>query len=68
MLNSDGDYVYFWDSTAAYYYVSNNCQLTSVGGLLDRKGYGIAIPQGEKQQVRIFNLFHKSYAQDAGVE
>ena len=55
MLNSDGDYVYFLESTAAYYYVSNNCQLTTVGGLLDSKGYGIALPQGDKQQVRVMH-------------
>ncbi|KAK6027060.1 hypothetical protein OSTOST_06914, partial [Ostertagia ostertagi] len=28
------------------YYMERDCQLQSIGGLLDSKGYGIAVPKG----------------------
>merc|ERR1711892_1492804 len=37
---------FFKKSPSAEYAVGSNCQLTTVGGLLDSKGYGIALPQG----------------------
>merc|ERR1712128_6197 len=46
VLESDGDYAFFMESPSAEYAVGSNCQLTTVGGLLDSKGYGIALPQG----------------------
>uniref|UniRef100_H2ZEN8 Glutamate receptor n=1 Tax=Ciona savignyi TaxID=51511 RepID=H2ZEN8_CIOSA len=37
-----GDYAYLMESTTLEYMVSQNCNLTQVGGLLDTIGYGIA--------------------------
>jgi len=42
----EGDYAYFLESPSAEYHVSHNCDLTTVGGNLDSKGYGIVLPQG----------------------
>ena len=42
----EGDYAYFLESPSAEYHVSHHCDLTTVGGNLDSKGYGIVLPQG----------------------
>ncbi|XP_029850182.2 glutamate receptor ionotropic, kainate 2 isoform X1 [Ixodes scapularis] len=41
-----GGYAFLMESTTIEYVVERNCQLTQVGGLLDSKGYGIAMPAG----------------------
>ncbi|CAM1332543.1 Uncharacterised protein g10896 [Pycnogonum litorale] len=41
-----GDYAYFMESTSIEYATRMNCDLAQVGGLLDSKGYGIALPPG----------------------
>eukprot|EP00092_Neocalanus_flemingeri_P008248 GFUD01008893.1.p1 GENE.GFUD01008893.1~~GFUD01008893.1.p1 ORF type:complete len:317 (-),score=74.96 GFUD01008893.1:253-1176(-) len=46
VLDGDGDYVYFMESSSAEYHVNNHCQLATVGKPLDSKGYGIALQQG----------------------
>ncbi|CAG0878614.1 unnamed protein product [Darwinula stevensoni] len=42
----NGDYAYLMESTSIEYQIERNCELTQVGGLLDNKGYGIALPPG----------------------
>lgn len=37
-------YAFLMESTGIEYIVERNCNLTQVGGLLDSKGYGIAMP------------------------
>lgn len=39
-----GDYAYFMESTTLEYIIERDCDLAQVGGLLDSKGYGIALP------------------------
>ncbi|KAK6023849.1 hypothetical protein OSTOST_10353 [Ostertagia ostertagi] len=34
------------ESSMLEYYMERDCQLQSIGGLLDSKGYGIAVPKG----------------------
>ncbi|KAF8362438.1 glr-4 [Pristionchus pacificus] len=41
-----GNYAYMMESTMLEYYMERDCQLQSIGGLLDSKGYGIALPKG----------------------
>lgn len=41
------------ESTSIEYVIERNCELTQFGGMLDSKGYGIAIRQSKTQ----FNLF-----------
>ncbi|KAG0417616.1 hypothetical protein HPB47_005466, partial [Ixodes persulcatus] len=41
-----GGYAFLMESTTIEYVVERHCQLTQVGGLLDSKGYGIAMPAG----------------------
>lgn len=51
---SKGNYAYLMESTALEYIVEKNCNLTQVGGQLDSKGYGIALPPSEYLLI----LFH----------
>lgn len=37
-------YAFFMESTSIEYVVERNCDLQQVGGLLDSKGYGVAMP------------------------
>lgn len=39
-----GGYAFLMESTTIEYVIERNCDLTQVGGLLDSKGYGIAMP------------------------
>merc|ERR1719259_1420242 len=42
----DGNYAYFMEASAIEYYTERICDLTQIGGLLDSKGYGVALPPG----------------------
>lgn len=37
-------YAFLMESTLIEFYSARNCNLTQIGGLLDSKGYGIALP------------------------
>ncbi|XP_037578968.1 glutamate receptor ionotropic, kainate 2-like isoform X2 [Dermacentor silvarum] len=41
-----GGYAFLMESASIEYVVQRRCRLTQIGGLLDSKGYGIALPQG----------------------
>ncbi|CAH1103684.1 unnamed protein product [Psylliodes chrysocephalus] len=45
VLESNGQYAFFMESTTLEYALERNCNLRQVGGLLDTKSYGIAMPQ-----------------------
>ena len=47
VLKEDGMYAFFMEAAAIEYHTERNCQLTQIGGLLDRKGYGVALPPGK---------------------
>ncbi len=40
-----GDYAYLMESSMLEYYIERDCELMQIGGLLDSKGYGIALPK-----------------------
>ncbi|CAH0399801.1 unnamed protein product [Chilo suppressalis] len=44
VLKSKRTYAFFMESTAIEYQLERHCDLMQVGGLLDSKGYGIAMP------------------------
>ena len=44
------------ESTSIEYVIERNCQLTQIGGMLDSKGYGIAMRQS-KQKHEIIRFF-----------
>lgn len=47
VVRGKGAYAYLMESTTIEYVVERNCDLTQVGGMLDSKGYGIAMPPSE---------------------
>ena len=40
-------YAFLMESTSIEYIVQRECNLTQIGGLLDNKGYGIGLPEGQ---------------------
>ena len=46
VLKEDGMYAFFMEAAAIEYHVERKCDLKQLGGLLDSKGYGIALPKG----------------------
>ena len=44
VLHDNGKYAFLMESTSVEYVIERNCELDQVGGLLDSKGYGIALP------------------------
>ena len=47
----DGQYAYMMESSSIEYITERYCDLTQVGGHLDSKSYGIALPPGERQEL-----------------
>lgn len=50
-------YAFLMESTPLEYITERHCELTQIGGLLDTKGYGIAMPvsecgRGEQRETR----------------
>ena len=50
----DGMYAFFMEAAAIEYHTERICDLTQIGGLLDRKGYGVALPPGSTEQTLNF--------------
>ena len=43
----DGLYAFFMEAAAIEYHIERKCDLKQLDGLLDSKGYGIALPKGK---------------------
>uniref|UniRef100_A0A7E4ZQF5 Glutamate receptor n=1 Tax=Panagrellus redivivus TaxID=6233 RepID=A0A7E4ZQF5_PANRE len=41
-----GNYAYMMESSMLEFYMKTDCELQTIGGLLDSKGYGVAVPKG----------------------
>jgi hypothetical protein len=50
-------YAFFMEAAAIEYHVERVCDLKQLGGLLDSKGYGVALPKGESLTLLNCNLF-----------
>lgn len=48
VLNGKNRYAFFMESPAIEYKLKRNCNLKKVGGELDSKDYGIAMPASKK--------------------
>jgi len=46
VMKEDGFYAYFMEAAAIEYHIERKCELKQLGGLLDSKSYGIALPKG----------------------
>ncbi len=47
VLQGGGKYAFIMEAAAADYHVERNCDLRTVGGLLNAKGYGLAMTPGD---------------------
>ena len=45
----NGKYAFLMESTSVEYILERECELTQIGGLLDSKGYGIALPPSKNK-------------------
>ncbi|KAL7047470.1 hypothetical protein ACKWTF_002925 [Chironomus riparius] len=63
----EGNYAFLMESTMLDYERQRDCNLTQIGGLLDTKGYGIALPKGsiwrDKISLAILELQEKGEIQ-----
>ncbi|XP_043577546.1 glutamate receptor ionotropic, kainate 2 isoform X4 [Bombus pyrosoma] len=53
VVKGKGSYAFLMESTSIEYVIERNCDLTQVGGLLDSKGYGIAMPPNSPYRTAI---------------
>lgn len=47
VVKAKGSYAFLMESTSIEYVIERNCELTQIGGMLDSKGYGVAMPPSE---------------------
>ena len=58
----DGMYAYFMEAASIEYNIERYCDLRQLGGLLDSKGYGIALPKGLNWVAKNYNwIIIKTY-------
>ncbi|XP_066999458.1 glutamate receptor ionotropic, kainate 2 isoform X3 [Anabrus simplex] len=62
--NSKGNYAFFMESTSIEYQMERDCDLMKIGGELDSKGYGIAMPPGSPYRIKMNEAILK--LQEAG--
>lgn len=43
------NYAYLMESSSIEYIIERNCEVSQVGGMLDEKGYGIAMRKSENR-------------------
>ncbi len=60
----NGLYAFLMESTTIEYVIERECDTTQIGGLLDSKGYGIALPPGSPYRTPISSAILK--LQEAG--
>ncbi len=54
----DGMYAFFMEAAVIEYHIERKCDLTMIGGLLDSKGYGIALPPSKpKKLFQFYKIF-----------
>ncbi|XP_069985019.1 glutamate receptor ionotropic, kainate 2 isoform X2 [Penaeus vannamei] len=53
VLKGDGQYAYMMESSSIEYITERYCDLTQVGGPLDSKSYGIALPPGSPYRTMV---------------
>lgn len=55
VMKGKDSYAFLMESTSIEYVIERNCELTQVGGMLDSKGYGIAMPPSKYDFIRPFH-------------
>lgn len=55
VIKGAGKYAFLMESSSIEYITERHCKLTQVGGLLDSKSYGIALPPGPAYATKTIN-------------
>ncbi|EGI59306.1 Glutamate receptor, ionotropic kainate 2 [Acromyrmex echinatior] len=53
VVKAKGQYAYFMESSSIDYQLERNCEIIKIGGLIDNKGYGIAMPRNSAYRIPI---------------
>ena len=53
----NGKYAFLMESTSVEYITERECELTQIGGLLDSKGYGIALRPSKNKLSKVVCCF-----------
>lgn len=61
VINSKGKYAFLMESSSIEYEVEKHCELVQVGGRLDTKGYGIAMPTSELQNTGVIKVIRSFF-------
>ena len=57
----EGMYAFFMEAASIEYHIERKCDLTQIGGLLDSKGYGVALPPSMNYQVQLLENYPKIF-------
>lgn len=60
--DSKGLYAFLMESSTIEFFTERICDLTQVGGMIDSKGYGIAMKTGELDITQSYNMTSSSFA------
>ena len=53
VLENPGEFAYLLESKSADYAMAKHCGLSTVGGNINMRSYGIAVKQGNKEAVKL---------------
>lgn len=57
----NGTYAFLMESSSIEYIIERNCNVTQIGGLLDDKGYGIAMRKS-RVLLAFINILHNIFS------
>lgn len=62
VMKSKRTYAFLMESTTIEYLMQRNCEIDKIGGLIDNKGYGIALPRSECKSILIHEFTEWVYS------
>lgn len=62
VMKSKRQYAFLIESTTLEYQMERNCEIEKIGGLIDNKGYGIALPRSKCKSNSESKTFYKNHS------
>jgi len=59
VVKSKRQYAFLMESTTIEFEMERNCEIDKIGGLIDNKGYGIALPRSKCESNFKMETFYK---------
>ena len=63
VIKGNGQYAFLMESNTIEHVVERECELMQIGGLLDSKGYGIALPPGWFVTTSLLSIIYSFFSQ-----